>query len=322
MSAKNRDEHNRWRSITVGFRVSPEESEQLNAAVALSGLSKQEYCGDTVNFRTERRSFKDKHIIHHDESELWIFPDTQPAIIDRDIFERTKERLCRKQKCRREVKPPFFDHILFCADCKSRMYIQRRKSKYGNGNAYQCSGCRKRMSNCTTHYVKESYLIGEVFRQVQSVIKQNQTDTKRFRKKLRAAAKNKFDERTRTAKLRMSEIQSQLDRIRTMRVAAFEQKVGQMIDDATFRELMQGFDLQNAELEGEYSELERLDSDYLSYLRSVDGFVNYIARYTVPIVELDKDTMHSLIERIEVHDRDSNGAIKVDVYFRYIGILE
>ena len=44
MSAKNRDEHNRWRSITVGFRVSPEESEQLNAAVALSGLSKQEYC--------------------------------------------------------------------------------------------------------------------------------------------------------------------------------------------------------------------------------------------------------------------------------------
>ena len=44
MSAKNRDSHNRWRSITVGFRVSPEENEQLNRAVALSGLPKQEYC--------------------------------------------------------------------------------------------------------------------------------------------------------------------------------------------------------------------------------------------------------------------------------------
>ena len=44
MSAKNRDNHNRWRSITVGFRVSPEENEQINAAVALSGLPKQEYC--------------------------------------------------------------------------------------------------------------------------------------------------------------------------------------------------------------------------------------------------------------------------------------
>ena len=44
MSAKNRDEHGRFRNITVGFRVSPEENEQINAAVALSGLSKQEYC--------------------------------------------------------------------------------------------------------------------------------------------------------------------------------------------------------------------------------------------------------------------------------------
>ena len=44
MSAKNMDKHNRWRNITVGFRVSPEENEQINKAVALSGLPKQEYC--------------------------------------------------------------------------------------------------------------------------------------------------------------------------------------------------------------------------------------------------------------------------------------
>lgn len=44
MSAKLRDQCNRWRRITVGFRVSPEENEQFNIAVALSGLPKQEYC--------------------------------------------------------------------------------------------------------------------------------------------------------------------------------------------------------------------------------------------------------------------------------------
>ena len=44
MSAKNRDEHGRFRNITVGFRVSPEENEQINIVVALSGLPKQEYC--------------------------------------------------------------------------------------------------------------------------------------------------------------------------------------------------------------------------------------------------------------------------------------
>lgn len=44
MSAKNVDRHNRFRNITVGFRVSPEEQAEVNRAVALSGLSKQEYC--------------------------------------------------------------------------------------------------------------------------------------------------------------------------------------------------------------------------------------------------------------------------------------
>ena len=44
MSAKNIDNKNRWRNITVGFRVSPEENELINKAVALSGLPKQEYC--------------------------------------------------------------------------------------------------------------------------------------------------------------------------------------------------------------------------------------------------------------------------------------
>jgi hypothetical protein len=33
MLAKNRDNYNRWRNITVGFRVSPEESEQIDNAV-------------------------------------------------------------------------------------------------------------------------------------------------------------------------------------------------------------------------------------------------------------------------------------------------
>lgn len=44
MSARNLDKHSRFRCITVGFRVSPEEHEHINVAVALSGLSKQEYC--------------------------------------------------------------------------------------------------------------------------------------------------------------------------------------------------------------------------------------------------------------------------------------
>lgn len=43
MSLKCRDEHNRWRNKTIAFRVSPEENEQLETFVRLSGLTKQDY---------------------------------------------------------------------------------------------------------------------------------------------------------------------------------------------------------------------------------------------------------------------------------------
>ena len=43
MSAKNLDKKGRFRGKTIAFRVSPEEDEQLNTAVALSGLTKQDY---------------------------------------------------------------------------------------------------------------------------------------------------------------------------------------------------------------------------------------------------------------------------------------
>ena len=54
MSAKNLDQQGRWRNKVVAFRVSPEEDEQLERFVQLSGLTKQNYitrrllCQDVV----------------------------------------------------------------------------------------------------------------------------------------------------------------------------------------------------------------------------------------------------------------------------------
>ena len=54
MSLKIYDGKGRWRNKTVAFRVSPEEDEQLEIAVKLTGLTKQDYitrrllCRDVV----------------------------------------------------------------------------------------------------------------------------------------------------------------------------------------------------------------------------------------------------------------------------------
>lgn len=52
MSEKNLDSRGRWRNVTIAFRVSPEENEDINRRVRLSGLTKQEY----ITRRCQERS--------------------------------------------------------------------------------------------------------------------------------------------------------------------------------------------------------------------------------------------------------------------------
>ena len=49
MSEKNRDDKNRWRNVTIAFRMSPEENEELNNRVKRSGFrTKQDYIIQSV----------------------------------------------------------------------------------------------------------------------------------------------------------------------------------------------------------------------------------------------------------------------------------
>ncbi|MBR5070573.1 MAG: hypothetical protein IKX27_01570 [Oscillospiraceae bacterium] len=74
MKKKNVDKHNRFRSLTVAFRVSPEENEQINTAVALSGLPKQEYC--------YRRCLNRDIVVHGNPRVYKALKDHMESILD------------------------------------------------------------------------------------------------------------------------------------------------------------------------------------------------------------------------------------------------
>ena len=78
MSAKNYDNHNRWRNKTVAFRVSAEEDLQLETYVSMSGLTKQDYI-------TRRLLCKD------------VLVQGNPRVFKalRDQFNAVLEELCR-----------------------------------------------------------------------------------------------------------------------------------------------------------------------------------------------------------------------------------
>ena len=52
MSEKNMDKKNRWRNVTIAFRMSPEENEELDKRVKLCGYqTRQEYIIESVLYQ-------------------------------------------------------------------------------------------------------------------------------------------------------------------------------------------------------------------------------------------------------------------------------
>lgn len=159
-----------WSSIKRKCGDKPAILHNWNSGTVADILMKQEYCGDTVNFRTGRKSFKIKKKIERPEEEWKIFSDTHPAIVSREKFELVQS--LRKNK-RRNPKTGFtsmFLGLLSCEDCGNKLY-------YGATNNYKreqafffCSAFRRDTSSCTAHYIREKVIYNLVLENMQRVL--------------------------------------------------------------------------------------------------------------------------------------------------------
>ena len=61
-------------------------------------LERPEYAGCTVNFKTYSKSHKLKKRLQNAPENYRIFPDTQPAIVDRNVFELVQELRANKHR--------------------------------------------------------------------------------------------------------------------------------------------------------------------------------------------------------------------------------
>ncbi len=86
-------------------------------------LDKQEYCGDTVNFRTTSKSFKLKKRLERPKEEWQVFKNTHPAIIDRETFELVQELRKHRRRPNRTGEVSMFSGLLYCADCGEKNCI-------------------------------------------------------------------------------------------------------------------------------------------------------------------------------------------------------
>ena len=90
-------------------------------------LSKPEYIGHTVNFRSHKESYKDKSSVPNPQEEWLIFENTHEAIIDKETWELVQKlrKTPRRKDTLGEANP--LTGLVFCADCGAKMYNHRFK---------------------------------------------------------------------------------------------------------------------------------------------------------------------------------------------------
>jgi hypothetical protein len=80
--------------------------------------------GDTVNFKTYSKSFKNKRRYENPEENHAIFENTYEAIIDRLTWEMVQRiRTGTKRRQPKNTEKHMFAGLLYCADCSCKLHF-------------------------------------------------------------------------------------------------------------------------------------------------------------------------------------------------------
>lgn len=287
------------RKIKKGIEVNSDDLYSWCKSTVRSILLRQEYCGDTVNFRTEIMSYKNKKVIHNGSDKIRIFPDTHPAIISREIFQQVQDKY--NKSFRHPSKPHryFFGDYLYCMDCHARLHGKHhRTSKGEHFYGYECSAYRKN-KGCYFHSVPEEYLKKEVLKEIQKIVAYAKENPDLFYRNVQKVLDEQSDGSKAVMTVELEKTQSRITEIDRYIQGLFESKVRGEIDGSLFASLKKTYD-------DEKRGLNLLVADLLQKLDSkneaddkVKILFTAIRKYDA-IDELTPEVLADFIEHIEV----------------------
>lgn len=284
-------------------------------------LDHQEYCGDTVNFRTEKKSYKSKKITRRSESDFLIFPDTHEAIIDRETFERAKILRSGKERHTRFSEPALFEHLAYCPDCGKVMYI-RRSHNVANSH-YICSGYAKQIKGCTAHYINASKLEQIVCEKIQRLLLVAENNFENLKVGISKQILSSNAKRLRQIEKEYAEITLKLEEMQSTLSNLYMDKLKGNVTQNVFNLLSE----ENAKRQNLCKErIISLNEEAVKIKKSsndVNRFFSILERYD-KINKLSYSVLHDLVERVEIHEGTGtrkNKTYQVDVFFIGVGLI-
>ena len=287
-------------------------------------LENRQYTGCTVNFKTSLVSYKVHKTVYNPEEEWQIIPNTQEAIVDEDTFNRVQELRDSRRRNTATGRESLFSGLLYCADCKSKLYFCAAKSIKPEQEFHRCSAYKENRGTCSIHFIREVVLreaILELVKRVALFIQQYEAVflymyAKKYNITKEVNSRNMKATIERN-KRRIKELDKLIERI-------YEDNVLGKIPDARFSKMMASYEAEQNQLVTETAKAEESLKTMEQDKVDLRAFLETIRQCT-DIKELTPAIVNRLIRRIEVHNSekvDGRKQVRLDVYFTAVGLID
>ena len=312
-----------WSNIGRNCSKPPAIPYNWCSATVADILSKQEYCGDTVNFRSTTKSFKNKKKIERPPEEWQIFKDTHPAIIDRETFALVQElRKHRRRPTKSGIVSPF-SGLLYCADCGEKLYYSVTGSYKREQAYFFCSSYRKNSEVCSAHYIREKVVEQIVLESMQRILLNVQAFEKEFarkqmncytedKKKQLAAKRRELSK----AKKRIAEIDALIQKI-------YEDNASGKLSDERYATLSLSYEEEQKTLKAAVPEMQAYLEAETDKTESLQRFIQKVKQIT-ELKALTPELIHEFVDKIVVYAPrylDGKRVQLLDIYYSGVGIL-
>lgn len=292
-------------------------------------LSKPEYMGHTVNFRTVKKSYKDKRRPNPQEDWL-IFENTHEAIVDADTWELV-------QKLRKTHRHEHFDGspnpltgLVFCADCGAKMYNHRYDRPTASGridhiNSFNCSTytltIERETIKCTSHSISSRALEGLILDTIRRISKYAIEHEDEFIQKVREASEIKHADKAKELKQRISKEKKRHEELDVLIKKLYESYAMGKMPEKRYDSLSAQYEQEQADLETRLeADQQQLDSFNQDTIR-IDRFMELVHKYR-DFPDLTPAMITEFVDRIMVHEPtkiDGERIVHVDIYLNFIG---
>jgi len=283
-------------------------------------LVRQEYLGHTVNFKTYRKSYKNKKQLHNDPSEWQIFENTHEAIIDQETFDIVQ----RIRDGRRRVTPmgemPVLSGMVFCADCGKKLY-QVRGRNLPQKEYMVCSTYRKIKGGCSSHQIRNEVLEALLLDGIQTVTVFAREHEADFVELVTKKSQAELDKSLRDGKRELEQAQIRIRKLDEIIQRLYEDNIEGKISDERFAKMSASYEEEQHTLESRVAELKKLIAAEKESSINVDRFLALVRKYT-DVKELNAEIIREFVEKIYVHQTeriDGQKVQRINIVWNCIG---